>query len=49
MSGREPTIDNGAEVAMQILYDGEGSAIYFMIVEEDVQRIMLAHFTSIRS
>jgi len=49
MNGREPTIENGAEVAMEILYDGEGSAIYFMMVEEDVQRIMLAPFTSIAS
>jgi len=49
MNGLEPTIENGAEVAMEILYDGEGSAIYFMMVEEDVQRIMLAPFTSIAS
>jgi len=49
MNGREPTIENGAEVAMEILYDGKGSAIYFMMVEEDVQRIMLAPFTSIAS
>lgn len=49
MNGREPTIENGAEVAMEILYDGEGSAIYFMMVEEDVRRIMLAPFTSIAS
>jgi N-acyl-D-amino-acid deacylase len=49
MNGREPTIENGAEVAMDILYDGEGSAIYFMMVEDDVQRIMLAPFTSIAS
>jgi N-acyl-D-aspartate/D-glutamate deacylase len=49
MNGRDPTVENGAEVAMEILYDGEGSAIYFMMVEEDVQRIMLAPFTSIAS
>ena len=49
MNGREPTIENGAEVAMEILYDGEGGAIYHMMVEEDVQRIMLAPFTSIAS
>jgi N-acyl-D-aspartate/D-glutamate deacylase len=49
MNGREPTVENGAEVAMEILYDGKGSAIYFMMVEEDVQRIMLAPFTSIAS
>ena len=34
MNGREPTIENGAEVAMDILYDGGGSAIYHMMVEE---------------
>lgn len=49
MNGREPTIENGAEVAMEILYEGKGSAIYFMMVEEDVQRIMLAPYTSIAS
>ena len=49
MNGREPTIENGAEVAMEILYDGEASAIYFMMVEEDVRNIMQAPFTSIAS
>ena len=49
MNGREPTIENGAEVAMEILYDGGGSAIYHMMVEEDVRRIMTAPFTSIAS
>ena len=49
MNGREPTIENGAEVAMEILYDGGGSAIYHMMVEEDVRRIMQAPFTSIAS
>jgi dihydroorotase/N-acyl-D-amino-acid deacylase len=49
MNGRQPTIENGAEVAMEILYEGEGSAIYFMMVEEDVRRIMQAPFTSIAS
>ena len=49
MNGREPTIENGAEVAMEILYDGGGSAIYFMMTEEDVRRIMQAPFTSIAS
>ena len=49
MNGYEPTIENGAEVAMQILYDGKGSAIYHMMVEEDVRRIMQAEFTSIAS
>jgi len=49
MHGLEPTIENGAEVAMDILYDGEGSAIYFMMNEEDVVRIMQAPFTSIAS
>jgi len=49
MHGLEPTIENGAEVALEILYDGEGSAIYFMMTEEDVRRIMLAPFTSIAS
>ncbi len=49
MNGREPTVENGAEVAMEILYEGEGSAIYFMMIEEDVKRIMQAPFTSIAS
>lgn len=49
MNGREPTIENGAEVAMEILYDGGGSAIYHMMVEEDVRRIMQAAFTNIAS
>jgi dihydroorotase/N-acyl-D-amino-acid deacylase len=49
MNGYEPTIENGAEVAMKILYDGEGSAIYHMMVEEDVRRIMQADFASIAS
>jgi N-acyl-D-amino-acid deacylase len=49
MNGREPTIENGAEVAMEILYAGKGSAIYFMMVEEDVRNIMQAPFTSIAS
>jgi len=49
MNGREPTIENGAEVAMEILYEGEADAIYHMMVEEDVKRIMQAPFTSIAS
>ena len=49
MHGLEPTIENGADVAMKILYDASGSAIYHMMVEEDVQRIMKAPFTSIAS
>ena len=49
MNGYEPSIENGAEVAMKILYDGEGSAIYFMMVEEDVRNIMRDPFTSIAS
>jgi N-acyl-D-amino-acid deacylase len=49
MNGREPTIENGAEVAMEILYDGKGSAIYFMMVEEDVKNIMQSPLTSIAS
>lgn len=49
MNDREPTVENGAEVAMEILYDGGGSAIYHMMVEEDVRRIMQAPFTSIAS
>jgi len=49
MNGREPTIENGAEVAMEILYAGGGSAIYHMMVEEDVRRIMQAPFTIIAS
>jgi dihydroorotase/N-acyl-D-amino-acid deacylase len=49
MNGREPTIENGAEMALEILYDGKGSAIYFMMVEEDVVRILQAPFTSIAS
>jgi N-acyl-D-aspartate/D-glutamate deacylase len=34
---------------MEILYNGEGSAIYHMMVEEDVRRIMQSPFTSIAS
>ncbi len=49
MNGREPTIENGAEVAMEILYDGRGSAIYFMMLEEDVKTIMQDPFTSVAS
>lgn len=49
MNGLEPTIENGAEVAMDILYDAKASAIYHMMVEEDVKRIMQAPFTSIAS
>lgn len=49
MRGLEPTIENGADVAMEILYDGNGSAIYHMMVEEDVRRIMQAPFTHIAS
>jgi len=49
MLGHEPSVENGAEVAMEILYEGEGSAIYFMMVEEDVRNIMQAPFTSIAS
>ncbi len=49
MNGLEPTIENGAEVAMKILYGGNASAIYHMMVEEDVERIMKAPFTSIAS
>jgi N-acyl-D-aspartate/D-glutamate deacylase len=49
MNGREPSIENGAEVAMDILYDGDSSAIYFMMVEEDVRNIMQSPFTSIAS
>ncbi|MCW8925634.1 MAG: D-aminoacylase [Xanthomonadales bacterium] len=49
MNGFEPSIENGAEVAMKILYDADASAIYHMMVEEDVKRIMQAPFTSIAS
>jgi N-acyl-D-aspartate/D-glutamate deacylase len=49
MNGYEPTIENGAEVAMQILYDADGSAIYFMMDEGDVRRIMQHPLTSIAS
>ena len=49
MKGLEPSIENGAEVAMDILYESSASAIYFMMVEEDVVRIMQAPFTSIAS
>ncbi len=49
MNGREPNIENGAEVAMEILYDGRGSAIYFMMLEEDVKTIMQDPFTSVAS
>jgi N-acyl-D-amino-acid deacylase len=49
MHGLDPTVENGAEVAMDILYDGTGSAIYFMMDEGDVKRIMQAPFTSIAS
>lgn len=49
MNGLEPTVENGAEVAMNILYDGDGSAIYFMMNEEDVRNILQAPFTSIAS
>lgn len=49
MNGYEPTIENGAEVAMETLYDGDGSAIYFMMTEEDVRHIMRDPFTSIAS
>ena len=47
--GLAPSIENGAEVAMDILYDAEASAIYHMMVEEDVKGIMQAPFTSIAS
>ena len=49
MNGMTPTIENGAEVAMKILYDAEASAIYHMMVEEDVRTIMQSPFTSIAS
>jgi len=49
MNGLEPSIENGAEVAMDLLYESSASAIYFMMVEEDVVRIMQAPFTSIAS
>ncbi len=49
MNGRESTIENGAEVVMDLLYEGEGDAIYHMMIEEDVQRIMKAPFTAIAS
>lgn len=49
MHGLEPTVENGAEAAMRLLHDGEGSAIYFMMTEEDIVRIMRAPFTSIAS
>jgi N-acyl-D-aspartate/D-glutamate deacylase len=47
--GYEATIENGAEVAMELLYEGSGSAIYHVMVEEDVRRIMRAPFTHIAS
>ncbi len=49
MHGLEPTVENGADVALEILYDGSGSAIYHMMAEEDVRRIMQAPFTHIAS
>ncbi|MGI9271744.1 MAG: N-acyl-D-amino-acid deacylase family protein [Woeseiaceae bacterium] len=49
MNGLEITIENGAEVAMNLLYEDSPSAIYHMMVEDDVRRIMRAPFTSIAS
>lgn len=49
INGLAPSIENGAEVAMDILYDAKASAIYHMMVEEDVKHIMQAPFTSIAS
>ncbi len=49
LRGYEPTIPNGAEVAMELLYEARGSAIYHMMTEEDVRRIMQSPFTAIAS
>jgi len=49
MNGLEPTVENGAEVAMNLLYDNNASAIYFMMSEADVRNIMQSPFTSIAS
>jgi N-acyl-D-aspartate/D-glutamate deacylase len=39
MNGREPMIENGAEVAMEILHDGGGSAIYHRMSGMPASRI----------
>ena len=49
MNGMKPTVENGAEIAMKILYNSSASAIYHMMIEEDIERIMKSPFTSIAS
>ncbi len=47
--GKEPNIENAAEVAMEIQAKGGCSAIYHAISEEDVVRIMQAPWTMVAS
>jgi N-acyl-D-amino-acid deacylase len=47
--GQEPTLDNAAETAMDLVSKGGCSAVYHAIAEEDVVRIMRSPFAMIGS
>ena len=47
--GHEPTIDNAAETAMDLVSQGNCSAVYHAISEDDVVRIMRSPFSMIAS
>ena len=48
-AGREPTLDNAAETAIELQSKGGCSAIYHAIDEQDVVRIMRSPYTMIAS
>jgi len=47
--GQEPTMENAAEVVMDLVAKGGCSAVYHAIAEEDVVRIMKSPYTMIAS
>jgi dihydroorotase/N-acyl-D-amino-acid deacylase len=47
--GREPTVENAADTAMEILMKGNCQAVYHAIDESDIERIMRYPYTMIGS
>jgi dihydroorotase/N-acyl-D-amino-acid deacylase len=47
--GQEPTLENAAETAMDLLAKGSCSAVYHAIAEEDVVRIMRSPYAMVAS
>jgi dihydroorotase/N-acyl-D-amino-acid deacylase len=47
--GKEPTVEEAADLAIEIVEDGGAIGIFHAIAEEDVERIMASPFTMVAS